>query len=203
MCHFVVPPDADFHLLSRNIWDQVDIDVFTKGNIGYFDGVVEEGDTSIAIDHSGLAQTEDIFGRSVGAGQKEGTKQGVTFSPSPVETNVWGSPWWWSVPGGCCNGRPHLAAQSGPLPKKRGFLEHRCGRCDPGANGRVFRSFPWPGVRGRSSRPLPRDASSFATGAQPHPFGGHVCAKCCLCPERSERSAASRCSSAQVYHTPP
>ena len=55
VCHVVVPPDADIHLLSGNIWDQVDIDAFMKGNIGYFNGMVEEGDTSITIDESGLA----------------------------------------------------------------------------------------------------------------------------------------------------
>lgn len=62
MCHFVVPPDADFHQLSRHIWYEVDVDVFMKGNAGYFDGMVEERDTSIAIDHPGFAQAEEIFG---------------------------------------------------------------------------------------------------------------------------------------------
>ena len=88
MYHFVVLVDIKISPVDKILEDQVDIDVFTKGNIGYFDDMVEEGDTSIAIDQPGLAQAEDIFGRSVGAGQKEGTKQRVALRSGLVEANV-------------------------------------------------------------------------------------------------------------------
>ena len=62
MDHFVVPPDADIHDLFAGVWDEMDFDLLVDRHLRYFDSVVEQRDTAIAVDHSGFAQAEDIFG---------------------------------------------------------------------------------------------------------------------------------------------
>lgn len=82
--HVVVPPDAYAHDVLCRVWNHVDIDVRVKLDVGDFDGVVEEGDSSIAVDDSGLSQAEDVFGRGVGFRQGERLKQAVArFSGFP------------------------------------------------------------------------------------------------------------------------
>ena len=41
--------------------DKVEIDMVVEGNIGHFNGMVEQGDASVSIDHSLFAQAEDVL----------------------------------------------------------------------------------------------------------------------------------------------
>ena len=94
MHHLVIPPDTDLHDLLGCFWNQVDFDFFVKLHIGNLDGVVEERDSSIAIDDSGLAQAEDVLGRSVGLGQGERAEQAIAISLGSLEAdagNLFGS----------------------------------------------------------------------------------------------------------------
>ena len=52
MDQFVFPPDADIHEVCGCIRNEVNIHVVKQGDIGHFDRVVKEGDTSVAIDGS-------------------------------------------------------------------------------------------------------------------------------------------------------
>ena len=52
MDQFVLPPDANIHEMCGDVGHEMDIHVMKQGDIGYLDGVVEEGDTSVAIDGS-------------------------------------------------------------------------------------------------------------------------------------------------------
>jgi len=47
--HFVIGPDADVHEVFGDVGNEMDIDIVEQRGIGYFDGVVKEGDTSVAI----------------------------------------------------------------------------------------------------------------------------------------------------------
>ena len=66
--HFGIPPDTDLHDLLGYVWNHVDLDLFMQLHIGDFDGVIEQRDSTIPVDNSGLAQTKDILGRGVGLG---------------------------------------------------------------------------------------------------------------------------------------
>ena len=79
MDHLVMPPDTDLHDLLGCVWDQVDFDVFVQLHIGDFDGVIEQRDSSVAVDDSGLAQAEDVLGRSVGLGQGERAEEAMAI----------------------------------------------------------------------------------------------------------------------------
>ena len=68
----LMPPDAGLHGLPFGARDQVDLDVFTKGNVWHLDGMFDQGHASVALDDSRLTQAEDVSGRSVGLGQTEG-----------------------------------------------------------------------------------------------------------------------------------
>jgi hypothetical protein len=57
-----VPPDADAYGLLDYVRNQVDLDLFTEFHVGDLDGVVEQRDSAISIDNSGLAQAKDILG---------------------------------------------------------------------------------------------------------------------------------------------
>ncbi len=52
MHHLIIPPDADTHDILGGIWDEVDIDVFSKGHMGNFNSMFEQRNAAIAIDHS-------------------------------------------------------------------------------------------------------------------------------------------------------
>ena len=66
--HFGIPPDTNLHSLLGRDWNQVDFGFFVQVNIGDFDGVVEQRDSTIPINNSRLAQAKDILGRGVGFG---------------------------------------------------------------------------------------------------------------------------------------
>ena len=61
------------------VWNQVEFHVFAEINSRDFDGVVEQRDLSIAIDHSGLAQAEGVLGGRVGLGQGERAKEAIAL----------------------------------------------------------------------------------------------------------------------------
>ena len=94
MHHFAIPPDTDLHDLLGCVWNQVDLNFFAKLHIGNFDGVVEQRDSSIAVDDSGLAQAKDVLGRSVGLGQGERAEQAIAIFLGSLEAdagNLFGS----------------------------------------------------------------------------------------------------------------
>ena len=61
MDQLVVPPNTDVHGLVICVWDEVDLDFLTKWHLRHFDGVIEQGNAAIAVDHSGFSQAKDIF----------------------------------------------------------------------------------------------------------------------------------------------
>ena len=94
MHHLVIPPATDLHDLLGCVWNQVDFNFFAKLHIGDFDGVIEQRDSSIAVDDSGLAQAKDVLGRSVGLGQGERAKQAIAIFLGSLEAdagNLFGS----------------------------------------------------------------------------------------------------------------
>ena len=66
--HFGISLDTDLHGLLGREWNHVDFDFFVQVNIGDFDGVVEQRDSTIPINNSRLAQAKDILGRGIGLG---------------------------------------------------------------------------------------------------------------------------------------
>jgi len=92
--HLVIPPDADLHDLLGCVWNQVDFDFFVELHIRNLDGVVEQRDSAITVDDSGLAQAKDVLGRSVGLGQGERAEQAIAISLGSLEAdagNLFGS----------------------------------------------------------------------------------------------------------------
>ena len=51
----MIPPDTDFEDLPGGIRDHVEFNFFMQGDVRNFDFLVEDGDTAIAIDDTGLA----------------------------------------------------------------------------------------------------------------------------------------------------
>ena len=88
MYHLVVRPDTDLHGLLGRVWNEVDLDFFVEFHSGNLDGMVEQRDTSVAIDDSGLAQAEDVLGRSVRFGQAEWAKQAIAFLLGSMEAHT-------------------------------------------------------------------------------------------------------------------
>ena len=88
MHHRALIPYADVHELSCGVGHHVDIDVDAQGHIGHFDGVVEERDAPVAIDHTLFPQTEHILGTSIGFRDHELAKQRIAFSSGPLEADV-------------------------------------------------------------------------------------------------------------------
>jgi len=80
MYQFGLPPDANIHNLPYCVGNEVDVHILTQRDIWYFDGMVEERDTPVTIDHSLFAQAEDVVGRSVGFADGEGTKETIASS---------------------------------------------------------------------------------------------------------------------------
>jgi len=50
--HFAIVPDSDVHEVFGDVGDEMDIDLVEQRGIGHFDGVVKEGDASVAVDGS-------------------------------------------------------------------------------------------------------------------------------------------------------
>jgi hypothetical protein len=55
----MVSPDSDFEDLFLKIGDHMELDIFVQRNVRDVDFLIEEGDASIAIEHTRISQTED------------------------------------------------------------------------------------------------------------------------------------------------
>ena len=85
----LIPPNSGLHDALGYVWNQVDFNFLVELHIGNFNCVVEERDSSIAIDDSGLAQAEDVLGRRVGLGQGERAEQAIAIFVGSVEADAW------------------------------------------------------------------------------------------------------------------
>ena len=59
------------HDLLIDVWHHVHVDVHSQGHIGYFDGVVEQGNAPVAVDYAFLTQTEDVLRAGIGLGNDQ------------------------------------------------------------------------------------------------------------------------------------
>jgi hypothetical protein len=86
--HLAMPPDTGLHNLLEYVWNQVDFDFFVELHLWNFDGVVGQGNSSVAIDDSGLTQAKDIFGRCVRLGQGERAEKAIALFLGFVEADA-------------------------------------------------------------------------------------------------------------------
>ena len=94
MHQLVIAPDTGLHDLLGCVWNEVDFHFLVEFRFWNFDGMVEQRDSSIAIDDSGLAQAKDVLGRGVGLGQRERAEQAIAIFPCFCEAdagNLFGS----------------------------------------------------------------------------------------------------------------
>ena len=80
-------PKANLHQVLEQIGNHMNIDVIKKVNFRDLDGVVEERNPTITVDHPGFTQAKDVFGRSIGSRQRKGTKQSITSLLSFLKTD--------------------------------------------------------------------------------------------------------------------
>jgi hypothetical protein len=69
------PPNTKLDGLSIYIWDQINLNVFTRWDMPKRDLFLLKGQPTIRVDYSGLFQAEDVLGGSVRFWKKERSEQ--------------------------------------------------------------------------------------------------------------------------------
>ena len=89
MNHFFMKPNSDIQGVFGEVRDEVELYIFPQRDVGHFDLMIEEGDTTIPVHGPHLAQTEDILGGAIRFGDGEGTKETQAGFAGVVEADGW------------------------------------------------------------------------------------------------------------------